>query len=182
MVSREFAGDTKCRFEIRVKNSLTCLFYLICFFYPQCLLWLSARRTEAVWHAGCQSWRGHCQFYWVVLTPVKLKRDYFISGYTFNASCIEKRFLLLSAWQCNSQNPFCRPLYTLKLVLEADTLPVIFLLFSWKRIRHIYCPCICNHGKISYLIFSDAYVVTLLFSTGSMSNCLPMLLSLLTFS
>lgn len=182
MVSREFSSDTKCRLEIRAKNSLTCFIYSVHFFYPWCLFWLSARK-EAGWRAGCRSWRGHYQFYWVGLTPEKLKRNYyFISGYTFNASCVQKCFFLLSAWQRNSQNPFRRPLYTLKLVLQAGTLPVIFLLFSWKRIRHIYCPCICNHGKISYLIFSDAYVVTLLFSTGSMSNCLPMLLSLLTFS
>lgn len=180
MESREFACDMKCICEIRVKKSLTYFIYLIHFFYPWCLFWLSAR-TEAIWHAGYRSWRGHDQQHWVDLTPEKLKRNYyFISGYTFNASCIHF-FFLLPPWQCIVRILSWGSFYTLKLVLQAGTLPVIFLLFSWKRIRHIYCPGICNHGKISYLIFSDAYVVTWLFSTGSISNCLPMLLSLLTF-
>lgn len=97
---------------------------------------------------------GHYQFYWVGLTLKKLKRNFhFVSGYTFSASYIQKWLFLLSAWQCISQNPFHRLLYILKLVLEAGTLPVIFLPFSWKRIRHIYCPCICNHGKLSYLLW-----------------------------
>lgn len=76
----------------------------------------------------------------------------FYFWYSFNASCIWKWLFLLSAWQCISQNTFHRLLYILKLVLEEGTLPVIFLPFSWKRIRHIYCPCICNHGKVSYLL------------------------------
>ena len=89
--------------------------------------------------------RGIIQFYWVRLSPEKLKRHcYCISRYSFKASCIQKWFFLLSAWQCNIQNPFCKPLYILKLVLQAGTLPVIFLLFSWERIRHSYCPCICK--------------------------------------
>lgn len=94
-------------------------------------------------------------FYWVGLTLIKLKRNFhFISGYTFNAfRTIQKWLFLLPAWQCISQNPFHRLLYILKLVSEEGTLPVIFLSFSWKRIRHIYCPCICNHGKVSYLLW-----------------------------
>lgn len=97
---------------------------------------------------------GNYQFYWVGLTLKNLKRNFhFIFGYIFSASYIQKWLFLLPAWQCISQNPFHRLLYILKLVSEEGNLPVIFLPFSWKRIRHIYCPCICNHGKVSYLLW-----------------------------
>lgn len=48
-VSREFVSDMKCRFKIRVKNSLTCSINLNHFFNPWYLFWPSARRTEALW-------------------------------------------------------------------------------------------------------------------------------------
>lgn len=50
--------------------------------------------------------------------------------------------------------------------------------FSQKTIRGIYCLCVCNHSKISSVIFWDACVVTPVFSAGNTS----MLLSPSTFS
>lgn len=125
MESREFACDMKCICEIRVKKSLTYFIYLIHFFYPWCLFWLSAR-TEAIWHAGYRSWRGHYQQLWVDLTPEKLKRNYyFISGYTFNASCIHF-FFPSPRLAVHSQNPFLRLLLYIEIGFTSRNLASYF--------------------------------------------------------
>lgn len=182
MVSRELASDMKCRFEISKK--FPHLFHLLNPFLLSCAssgYQQEGQRLSGMLDIGAgegiisfirlvsllKSSEGTIILFLVTLSMPLASRNVF--SFSLPGSVIVRILFtgLFIHWNWFYKQAPCQLFFSCFLGKGSD----IFIVLVFVTM-----------AKISYIIFSDVYVVTLLFSTGSMSNCLPMLLSLLTFS